>query len=126
MAKKDSTPQFSLEAVFNNLDKRKKLEGFIQELAQEHNEIRTHKDAIADIRTNANDTLGIPAKVLNKLVKEHLKPGVIDAEAKEIEEIKDISDALNGVTVKTANFTKDAPAYDVDEEDDERNDDHPV
>jgi len=104
---KTKTPVFSLEAVFNNLTKRKQLEGFIAELAHEHGEIKNHKTAIADIRTNANDQLGIPAKVLNKLVKEHMKPGTIDGEAKEINEMKDISDALNGNTVTTANFTKD-------------------
>lgn len=94
MSEKNATPAFSLEAVFNDVTKRKALEGYIQELEIFHGQLKLKKEEISDIRRNAKETLGIPPKVLNKLVKDRMKPGTIESEAKEIEEIKDISDAL--------------------------------
>lgn len=96
---KTATPVFNLDDVFNNLTKRKQLEGYIASVVDLQKQIKKLKSEIADQRNDANAELGIPGKVLNRLVKEELKPGTLEAETKELSDVKDVSDALHNKKV---------------------------
>lgn len=99
---KKTKVEFSLSTIQSNTATRKQLEGFIEELVLCHGKIKTEKESIKDILTEAKDSLGIPSKILNKLVKENMAPGSIEADMHALEEAQAISEVIDGQVV--ANF----------------------
>lgn len=93
MAKREKV-QFSLDGIINNPVSKRSLEGFIEEIVIHKEHIRTHKEGIHDILSEAKDSLGIPSKILNGLVNEKMNPGSIDEKQHDIEEISDIAIGL--------------------------------
>ena len=87
--------EFSLETIKQNPTTKKQLEGFIAEVVICKRKIKDEREAIRDITVEAKDSLGIPGKVLNRLVKENMDPGSLEAEASELETVQSISEALN-------------------------------
>lgn len=86
--------EFSLDSIQNNPVTRKSLEGFIEELVLCKRKIKTEQESIKDIRTEAKDSLGIPSKILLKLVRENMEPGSLEAEAHVIEEVQALAEAI--------------------------------
>jgi hypothetical protein len=58
-------------------------------------------EGVKDIIGEAKDNLGVPGKVLMKLVRENMDPGVIEADLAELENTLAISVALNNPTPTT-------------------------
>ena len=86
--------EFSLAAIQANTTTRKQLEGFIDELVLSHGKIKNEKEALKDIMKEAKESLGIPSKILNKLVKENQQPGTIKADIHALEEAQMISEVI--------------------------------
>lgn len=95
MKNQSKQPQFSLDVIQKDSMKKKQLDGFIEEVILSQDKIKREKEALRDIFTEAKDSLGIPRKVLNKLVKERTDPGTIEAEARDLEEIQQIAEVLD-------------------------------
>lgn len=95
MAKKEKV-EFSLSTIKNNPGTRRQLEGFISEIALSQNKIKSEREAIKDIRDEAKDVLGIPGKILNKLVREHMDAGRAEAEISELELVHELSQVIEG------------------------------
>lgn len=93
MAKKQKT-EFSLGEIKANTTTRRELEGYISEIVLCKYKIKQNQEAIKDILDQAKDSLGMPSKILNKLVKEDMVPGTIESEARELEEIMAIHDVV--------------------------------
>lgn len=97
MFKKQSKKvEFSLSTIQNNPATRTQLEGFIEELASAKGLIKTHQGTISDIRKEANDNLGIPGKILMKLLREHMSVGTIESEINDLETVQALSDVIEG------------------------------
>ena len=60
---------FDLNTIVNDDTKSKMLRGFIKEVMECQIKVNQENEAIKDIRTEAKDKLGLPPKLLNKLVK---------------------------------------------------------
>ena len=86
--------EFSLNTIQNNTVSRKQLEGFISEVVLCRGRIKSEQEAIKDIMGEAKDRLSIPGKILNKLVKENMNPGTIEAEVHDLEAVQQISEAI--------------------------------
>lgn len=86
--------EFSLETLQTNPVTRKQLEGFIEEIVLCKRKITQENDAIKDIRRESKDSLGIPGKILMRLVRENMEPGTLEAEAHEIEEVQALHVAI--------------------------------
>ena len=86
--------EFSLDQIRNNPVTRKQLEGFIEEISLCKGKIKTEQESISDIRKEAADSLGIPGKLLMKLVRESMQAGSIEAELQELETVQAISQAI--------------------------------
>lgn len=91
---KKTKVEFSLDGLLNNPVTKKQLEGFIEESVLCRSKIKTEQEAIRDIRNEAKDSLGIPGKILGKLVKESMNPGSIDADVHDLEEVQKIANGL--------------------------------
>lgn len=91
---KKSKVEFSLDAIQNNPVTRKSLEGFIEEIVLCKRKITQENDAIKDIRGEGKDSLGVPGKILMRLVREKMQPGTLEAEAHEIEEVQALAEAI--------------------------------
>lgn len=59
--------------------------------------IKMEREALKDIKNEAETSLGIPSTVLNDLVRERLDQGSIEAKIKKLEEAKDLAVGL-GIT----------------------------
>jgi len=94
--KKPSKVEFSLETIRNNSVTRKQLEGFVDEVVLCMQKIKSEQEAIKDIRTEAKEQLGIPGKVLGRLVRERMQAGSIEAEIAELEEAQALADVIEG------------------------------
>ena len=90
--------EFSLSALQANPVQMKQLEGFIEEIALSKGKIKTEQDTIGDIRSEAKDNLGIPGKILMKLVREHISAGSIESEMSDLEMVQSLSQAIEGTT----------------------------
>ena len=88
--------EFSLDAITGNPVTKGQLEGFIEEIYLGKQKVATENEAIKDIRNEAKDSLGIPGKVLMRLVRERQQPGSLEAEVHQLEEIQAISEAMDG------------------------------
>lgn len=86
--------EFSLQTIQNNAVTRKQLEGFIEEIVLSKGKIKMEQEALKDIFNEAKDSLGIPRKTLNRLVKENMNPGSIEADLREIEEAQGIAESI--------------------------------
>lgn len=86
--------EFSLDNLTKNPVLKGQLDGFIQEIELHRNAQKSAAEGIKDIRNEAKDALGIPGKVLNKLVRERMNPGSIDAEVHDLDEIQQLAVGL--------------------------------
>ena len=91
---KAKKPEFSLEAITNNPITKQQLTGFVEEIVILRDKIKSDREGIRDIMSEAKDSLGIPGKILNGIVNERCNPGSIDAKQHEIEEISDLASGL--------------------------------
>lgn len=98
---KTNKVEFSMDTIVNNPVTKKQLEGFISEIVMYKGRIKAANGGINDIRKEAKEKLGIPGKFLNKLVRENMAPGTLEAEERDIEEVKAMADQL---TVPKADF----------------------
>ena len=94
---KSKKPEFSLAGVLGNEVTKKQLLGFIEEIVLCEGKIKSEREAIKDIKGEAETTLAIPSTVLSELVRERLDNGSIDAKIKKLEEAKDIAVGI-GIT----------------------------
>lgn len=95
--KKKKKAEFSLAAVLANEVTKKQLLGFIEEIVLCESKIKSEKEAIKDIRGEAEEVLCIPPPILAELVRERMDNGSIDAKIKKLEEAKDLAVGL-GIT----------------------------
>lgn len=86
--------EFSLAQIKGNPATRKQLEGFIEEIALCKGKMKTEAETIGDIRKEAQISLGIPGKILMKLVKESMSAGSTEAEMQDLETVQAISEAI--------------------------------
>lgn len=86
--------EFSLATIKGNPVTRKQLEGFIEEICLSQQKAKTERETIGDIRKEANDSLGIPGKILMKLVRESMNAGTIEAEMQDLETVQAINQAI--------------------------------
>lgn len=91
---KSKKVEFSLDSIQTNPVTRRQLEGFIEEVVLCKRKITVEQEAIKDIRNEGKDSLGIPSKILMKLVRENMQPGTLEAEAHEIEEVQALAAAI--------------------------------
>jgi uncharacterized protein (UPF0335 family) len=92
-------PEFSLKTVLSNDVTKKQLLGFVEEIVLCEGKIKAEREAIKDIKGEAESALAIPSNVLSELVRERLDNGSIDAKIKKLEEAKDIAVGL-GITAE--------------------------
>ena len=97
MLDKPKKPEFSLQTILSNDVTKKQLLGFIDEIVLAESKIKSEREAIRDIKGEAESALGVPSNVLNELVREKLDQGSIDAKIKKLEEAKDIAVGI-GIT----------------------------
>ncbi len=97
MTEKTKKPEFSLSTVLANEVTKKQLLGFIEEIVLSEGKIKMEREALKDIKNEAETSLGIPSTVLNDLVRERLDQGSIEAKIKKLEEAKDLAVGL-GIT----------------------------
>lgn len=97
--KQSKKVEFSLSAIKANPGQMKNLEGYIEEIVLWKGKIKTAQGGIGDIRNEAKDTLGIPGKILMKLVRENMSEGSIESEMNELELVQSISQAIEGTDV---------------------------
>lgn len=88
--------EFSLSALQANPVQMKALEGFIQEVALCRGKIKTEQSSIGDIRNEAKDSLGIPGKILMKLVREYMSEGSLESEMNDLELVQSLNQAIEG------------------------------
>ena len=96
MAKKEKKqrPEFNLNAVLGDPNLKTQVRGFVEEIGKLKEAQKSAGDAIKGIKTEAHDSIGIPGKILNNLVKEWLAEGTIDGEIHMLDEAKVLSDAI--------------------------------
>lgn len=91
---KKAKVEFSLDSVQNNPVLRKQLEGFIAEVVLCKRKISQEQEAVKDIHNEAKDSMGVPGKVLMRLVRENMQPGTTEADIHELEAVQDIAEAI--------------------------------
>jgi hypothetical protein len=79
-------PEFSLSTILANEVTKKSLLGFIEEIILHEGAIKTAREAIKDIKSEAETALAIPGTVLSDLVRERMDVGSLDAKIKKLEE----------------------------------------
>lgn len=94
MARKQNKPEFDLNTALNDPAVKTQIKGFVEEIGKLRLQQKSAGDAMKDINTEAKDSLGIPGKILNKLVREWLTEGTIDGEIHQLEEAKLLAEAL--------------------------------
>jgi len=97
MADKTKKPEFSLQGILTNKATKDQLLGFIEEIVIAEGKIKSEREAIKDIKGEAETALGVPSNMLNELVRERLDQGSIEAKIKKLEETKDIAVGI-GIT----------------------------
>lgn len=95
---KSSKPEFNIDAIVNNPVTKQQLLAFVEELGLAQSEIDKAKNAMKDITEEAKTSLGIPGKVLNKLLREKLDPGALEGEIHELDEVQAVAEVLGYVT----------------------------
>lgn len=97
MQEKTKKAEFSLSGVLANEVTKKQLLGFIEELILCEGKIKQEREAIKDIKGEAETALAIPSNILSELVRERLDNGSIEAKIKKLEEVKDLAIGI-GIT----------------------------
>lgn len=97
--KPNKKAEFSLAGVLANEATKKQLLGFIEEICLCEGKIKSEREAIKDIKGEAESSLAIPSNVLSELVRERLDNGSIDAKIKKLEEAKDLAIGI-GITTE--------------------------
>lgn len=92
--KKVKKVEFSLQTIQGNAVTRKQLESFIEDIVVSKQKMKSEQEAVKDLVNEAKESLGIPGKILNKLVKERMSPGSIDADIRDLEQVKDLSEVI--------------------------------
>lgn len=98
-AKPNKKEEFSLSTLLANPVTLKQLIGFIDEIVLCEGKIKSEREAIKDIKGEAETSLAIPSNVLSELVRERLDNGSIDAKIKKLEEAKDLAVGI-GITTE--------------------------
>ena len=93
MAKKQKV-EFSLDQLIKNPVTAKQLTGFIEEIMLCKVKMQQESEAVKDIRNEAKDSLGVPGKILNKLVKERMNPGSIESEVHDLDDVQQLAVGL--------------------------------
>lgn len=101
MAKRTKV-EFSLSTVLANTTTKRQIEGFIDEIIIWKSKQKEAAGGVKDIIGEAKDALGIPGKVLMKLVREKMDPGIMEHMMEEMEEALKLSDGL-GITDSLGN-----------------------
>lgn len=83
--------EFSLSTLLANDVTKKQLLGFIEEIVLWEDKIKTGREAIKDIKGEAEQALSIPGPMLTELVRERLDQGSIEAKIKKLEEAQDLA-----------------------------------
>jgi uncharacterized protein (UPF0335 family) len=91
---KKQKAEFSLDGLLKNPVSVKQLTGFIEEIMLCKVKMQQDSEAIKDIRNEAKDSLGVPGKILNKLVKERMNAGSIESEVHDLDEVQQIAAGL--------------------------------
>ena len=91
---KRAKAEFNLATVLANTTVRKQVEGFVEEIILHKRAQKTAAESVKDIVGQAKDQLAIPGKILMKLVRESMDPGVIEHDLAELEEVQKLSDGL--------------------------------
>jgi uncharacterized protein (UPF0335 family) len=87
---------FDINTILNDDVKAKQLKGFIEELVLHNRKKKSVGEDIKDIRDEAKRTLGIPTKNLNRLVREQMNEGSLNAEAEDLETAIELRNKLYG------------------------------
>lgn len=91
MTEKTKKPEFSLSTLLANEVTKKQLLGFIEEVVLCEGTIKSQREALKDIKTEAETSLGIPSSLLSDLVRERMDAGSIEAKIKKLEEAQDLA-----------------------------------
>ncbi len=91
---KKAPPVFDMNEIMHDPDKKAQLAGFVDELVEALQKLDGIQHEIKGLRDAAKETLGIPPKRLNRLLKESLEVGYIAGEVRELEETQTLSDAI--------------------------------
>lgn len=94
---KSKKPEFSLSTLLANPVTQKQLLGFIEEIVLCETKLKQEREAIKDIRGEAEQSLGIPSSILGELVRERMDQGSIEAKIKKLEEAKGLAVGI-GIT----------------------------
>jgi uncharacterized protein (UPF0335 family) len=89
--------EFSIESITSNETAKKRLLGFIEEAILANRKIKTEQETLKDIRNEAKDSIGIPPKVFNKLLRLQLEGASLDQEMEELEKIGCLNEMLEAV-----------------------------
>ena len=89
--------EFSIESITSNETAKKRLLGFIGEAILAKRKIKTEQETLKDIRNEAKDSIGIPPKVFNKLLRLQLEGASLDQEMEELEKIGCLNEMLEAV-----------------------------
>jgi hypothetical protein len=89
--------EFSIESITSNETAKKRLLGFIAEAILAKRKIKTEQETLKDIRNEAKDSIGIPPKVFNKLLRLQLEGASLDQEMEELEKIGCLNEMLEAV-----------------------------
>ena len=93
-----SKTEFSLESITSNEVAKKRLLGFIEEAALCRRKIKTENEALKDIRNEARDSINIPPKVFNKLLRLQMEnENTIEKEMEDLEKIGCLNDMLEAL-----------------------------
>ena len=91
---KSKKPEFSLSGLLANEVTKKQLLGFIEEVVLCEGKIKSEREALKDIKNEAETSLGIPSSQLADLVRERMDSGSLEAKIKKLEETHGIAVGL--------------------------------
>jgi uncharacterized protein (UPF0335 family) len=91
---KKTKPEFSIDNVLNDENLLKQLEGFIEEVVISQQKVSQEKEALKDIKNEAKDSMGIPPKMLMKLVRLKSGESSLEGAEKELEELRQLLEAI--------------------------------
>jgi hypothetical protein len=94
MNEKTKKPEFSLSGLLANDVTKKQLLGFVEEVVLCEGKLKMEREAIKDIKNEAETSLGIPSAMLGELVRERMDQGSIEAKIKKLEEAQDVAKSL--------------------------------
>lgn len=93
-SEKSKKPVFNLRSALDNEVTRKQLLGYIEEVVLCEGKIKMEREAIKDIKGEAEQQLGISSAMLGELIRERLDAGSIEAKIKKLEEAQELAEGL--------------------------------